>query len=438
MLGIGANGIVLRRSDGFVSIWRPPRRTGIGALIEAPEDLAGTYRLETGDVVAGATERLAVFDDTDRDLGSEFEQLDEPAALSGRPLPVSLDGKPIVTERLVSVASVNGLTGEAIFDRPSPRRRSTHERAAPDRRVLLAGSASDETGRLLDLFAPMALGYAGLVEGPHASGMTRTLQAVVRGFAQNAPDVLALVLLARARGEEITDWRRRFSEAEIVVMPSLDSGAPADFRLACAEGVLACAQRQTELGRHVLLAVDSLTAVWAAMLECEEADSQYEADQSAARTRIREWMQAAGWFAGEGLFGSGLGGSLTLLGTAWRSAVDDEEEEERESHPYLRLFEHVLDGLSWRVVLSDALAGRRLYPAIDVLECRSARADALLPPSLTETLAEARRRLSDMPPVLRHTAVMSALDAHEDPGAAAAELAALPLAPKAPRPPLPI
>ncbi len=437
MLDLARHGIVERRDDGFVSIWRPARRLGVGSLTEVPEELAAQYRLETGDVVVGETERLAVFGDEEPEPADEFEQIDEPAVLSGRPLPVSLDGKLIAVERLVSISEVNGLSGEDIHERPSPRKRSSYERAAPDRLLPLACSASDETGRLLDLFAPLAAGCAGLIHGPHASGMTRTLQTVVRGVAANAPDLLVLVLLARPRGEEITEWRRRFPAAEIVAIPSPDTGARPEHRLACAEMVLACAQRQTELGKHVLLAVDSLTAVWAAMLECEDADAQYEADQSAARRHMREWMQAAGWFAGEGLFGSGLGGSLTLIGTAWRIAMDAEAEEERELHPHLRLFEHVLDSLSWQVPLSDELAGRRLYPAVEVTRCASSREDALLPETVRQTLAEARRRLAKLTPIARHNAVMDALDAHEEAAVVANVLANLPVPPDPPKPPLP-
>ena len=43
-----------------------------------------------------------------------------------------------------------------------------------------------------------------------------------------------------------------------------------------------------ELGKHVLLAVDSLTGLWAAMLEVEEADAQLEADRAGARRTARK------------------------------------------------------------------------------------------------------------------------------------------------------
>src|SRR5207249_241932 len=96
---------------------------------------------------------------------------------------------------------------------------------------------------------------------------------------------------------------------------------------------LEAAQRQTELGRHVFIAIDSLTALWGAMLQTEEADAQREADIAQARIGIREWFQRAGSFGGEGLLGSGLGGSLTVVGTVWHDEIDVEAEEEGETHP---------------------------------------------------------------------------------------------------------
>src|SRR5256885_14441904 len=118
------------------------------------------------------------------------------------------------------------------------------------------------------------------------------------------------------------------------------------------------------------------------MLEAEEADSQHDADRSWSRQRIREWIQTAGNFSGPGLLGSGLGGSLTIVGTAWSAAVDTEAEEEGEIHPHLRLMEHILHDTGWRVRLSGMLAQERLFPAIDVLRGTSTQ-EVHLPDSAT-------------------------------------------------------
>jgi len=218
----------------------------------------------------------------------------------------------------------------------------------------------------------------GIVHGAHGSGLTRSLLAVAAGITQNDPDILIFILLLKARGEEMTDWRRRFPDAEIVVCPTLQDGASPEQTLRMADLVLACAQRQTELGRHVLMLVDSLTGIWASMLEAEGADEQSSADQAAARQRMREWVQKAGDFGGEGPLGGSLGGSLTIVGSLWNQEPDAEAEEDRELHPHLRLLEHILHETNWRIALSDELARRKLYPTIDVLLSEAANDRTLL------------------------------------------------------------
>ncbi|HSV72558.1 MAG TPA: hypothetical protein VLH79_02225 [Chthonomonadales bacterium] len=382
--GVAQNGIAQLAEDGEVVLWRPSRASGAWTRVAVGRELADRWRVATGDVVAGPKEAVA-------------------DAAPGEP-----------EERLIRIDAVNGLGEAEALERPSPRRRGPMDRSTPERLVALAAGPADATGRLLDLAAPLALGSAGLVHGPHGSGLTRTLQAVAAGVAANAPDVRVVPLLVRARGEEVTDWRRRFPCAEVIGAPVPEGGAAAAERVLACELVLAFAQRRTEVGEHVLLVVDSLTAVWSAMLEAEEADAQREADRAGARARIREWLAAAGWFGGEGFLGAGLGGSLTLVGSAWSVAVDPDAEEEGETHPDLRLLEHTMDSATWSVALSGELARARLFPAIDPCGGRSRWEDALTEPARLDRRLAARRLLAGLPEADRHVAVMAALGASDD------------------------
>src|SRR5262249_19255484 len=178
--------------------------------------------------------------------------------------------------------------------------------------------------------------------------------------------------------------------------PSPQEGATPEETLRIADLVLACAQRQTELARPVVLAIDSLTGLWGAMLEAEDATAQQQADQAGARQRIQEWGGQAGGLRGKGLLANAIGGSLTILGTVWNQEIDPEAEEDREVHPHLRLLEHLLHETSWRIALSGELAGRRLYPAIDTARCLSQREENLLPAERFEALLSARRALASL------------------------------------------
>ncbi len=416
-LGITQYGIVFRHDGGGVTICRPGRNGGTGTQILVSEELANEYNLATGDVVFGEMESIGAepvrhaSNEVREDYLAWDEQRDEPSMVGGHGVAGWIASRNFPTERLASIEKVNGLSAEEALDRPSPqRRRHASERVDPDQRVALATGPADATGRMLDFAAPFGLGYAGIIYGPHATGLTRTLRTVVAGVTKNAPDVLVVLLLLRARGEELTDWRRRFPDADVVVCPSPHDGASPEQTLQIADLTLEACLRQTELGHSVLLAVDSLTGLWGAMLEAEEADAQKEADQSRARQRLREWIQKAGNFHGEGLLGGGLGGALTLVGTLWQQEIDEEAEEDRDIHPHLRLLEHILHETSWRAPLSGMLAEGRLYPAIDTARCLSQREEKFLDRAEYESLLTARGTLARMPTLARYHALMDAFD----------------------------
>jgi transcription termination factor Rho len=431
-LGISENGIVFRPEDGPVVLVLPGKSGSLGSLVEVPDAIAEELSLSDGDVVSGTVNPL------DEDAAHEHERATdeeggqpEDVAGSGMAggIPAWLATRLTPCARLVSVERVNGLPIEEARERPSPRqKRGSYERSVTDRHIPLGTGPSDLSGRCLDLAAPFGLGYVGLIYGPHASGLTRALQSVVRGVAEHTKDVLVIVLLLRSRGEEMTDWRRRFPEAEVMVCPSGVFGAAPDQSMRVADLTLECAKRQSELGRHVLLAVDSLSGLWAAMLECEDADAQREADQAYARQRMREWLQTAGNFGGEGFLGGGLGGSITIAGTVWHQEGgregDLEAEEEGELHPHLRLLEHALHEAGWRVPLVGELADRRLFPAVDVVRAYSRNDGDLLGSDMSGLRSEAIKALARMETVPRYHALISALESHDADEAAWQALAA--------------
>jgi transcription termination factor Rho len=380
-LEIGKWGIVLRKDGGEVFVYVPGRNGVGGREIAVEVELADEFRPSTGDL------------------------------LQGWEIPQPTDDK----EPVITVASlVNGLKIEDSSDRPLPRpHRHTLERTSPTRPVLATLKPADMTARAIEFACPLGVGCAGLIYGPHASGLTRSLQTVV-SCAVRASDLIVIVLLLNARGEEVTQWRRDLPGCDILECPSTFTGASAEETVLAANLALECAQRQTELGKHVFLAVDSLTALWAAMLEVEEADAQREADRAAARQPIRDWMLKAGSFEGEGLLGSGLGGSLTIVATAWHREIDLEAEEEGESHPHLRLLEHVLNDSNWRLKLSGGLAGQRLYPAIDLERSICTCEENILGDKEAAHRSKARRSLLDLPEADRHLQLMEAIEATSD------------------------
>ena len=404
-LGINEHGIVDARDRERVTICRPHRNGGVPVDIEIPEPFLRHNRFETGDIVDGRTEPLAAAEAMNEAADPRIRD-----GGNGTGAAHHRDVREIPSERLISLASINGLPLGEAENRPSPREsRNIYERVRPGRLLRLAAGSEESTGRSMDFAAPLGMGSAGIIHGPHGSGLSRALHQVVKGVHANAPDILPIVLLLRPRGEEVTFWRRSFPGVDVVVCPSGQADATPEQALRAADLVLEAGLRQTELGRHVLLAVDSLTGLWAAMLEAEGADAQREADIAVARHRIRQWLQKAGDFSGEGFLGSGLGGSLSLVGTTWTRDFDIEAEEEGEIHPHLRLLEHLLPESNWQIALSDELAADRLFPAIDLSRCLSRDEENLVDAGMFDRLVAARRALLEIPLRKQHSTWMDAL-----------------------------
>lgn len=412
-LHILQHGIVHRADSGAVLVYHIGKLGRIESCIEVPEYLAEEHRLASGDIIEGSTTSSDINAEPDSNeperLFSDDEQLDEPLMLSGKSILRSLPTL-FPMELLTDITRINGLSAEDAEVRPNARKRKTWERTEPKAAWPLALNSNDSTGRLLDLAAAFAPGTTGMIYGAHASGLTRALRSVVAGVTQNHPEAVVIVLLFRARGEEITDWRRRFPEADIIACPSAQLGGTPEQTLLAANLALACAMRQTELEKDVLLAVDSFTGLWSAMLEVEGDDSQHGADRSPARTRMREWIQNAGCFGGEGPLGGSLGGSLSIVGTLWQTGIDLEEESEGELHPHLRLFEHILHDTTWRIPLSQKLADERLYPAIDILAANSTLESRMLSVQEQNIRADIRAALKLHPLVERHIILLNAID----------------------------
>lgn len=378
MLGVVRNGIVRVAEGGEVHILRPGKNGGRLMPIAVSQAIADRFRLATGDVVEGDTEQGG-------------------------------------TERLIAIRRINGLLLEEAEERPFAKTRRSHtERTRPDQSYALSMAAGDSTGRILDFAAPLGRGDLGAIYGPHGSGLTRTLRSVLQGVITHAPDAVVLVLAIQTRGEEITDWRRRFPDVDIVVCPTASGEMPAEEALLLPTLVLETAQRQTELGKDVVLLIDSLTALWGLLLETEEATAQREADQSQARQRILEFVRKAGCFHGETPLGGCLGGTLTVIGTVWHQEIDVEAEEDRELHPHLRLLEQVIPDLSWRVPLHPGLALQRLYPAIDVRACLSQNEASFLSGDLLDALLQARSKLPRNDPLTVYHILMDAMDQTTD------------------------
>ncbi|MEO6873379.1 MAG: transcription termination factor Rho [Opitutaceae bacterium] len=112
------------------------------------------------------------------------------------------------------------------------------------------------TTRAVDLFCPIGKGTRGLVVAPPRTGKTTLLRDMALGVLENNPECHVMILLVDERPEEVTDFKRSVTAAEIWAS-SNDEQIENHIRIAdlCIER----ARRLVEVGRDVVLFVDSIT-----------------------------------------------------------------------------------------------------------------------------------------------------------------------------------
>ena len=279
------------------------------------------------------------------------------------------------------VATVNGLPAAQLDGRPEftslgavhPNRPLTLEtpRASSQRTA--------DTQRVVDLICPFGFGQRALIVSPPKAGKTMMLQAIAEAVAENHPDASLLVLLVDERPEEVTemiDWGRGE-----VVASSFD--LPHERHVAVAEMVFDHARRQVELGRDVVIVLDSLTRL---------ARSHNTSGRGSGRT-MSGGLDANALARPKSMFGAAravpTGGSLTVIATALvetESRMDD------------IIFEEFKGTGNAELRLTRDLADRRIYPAVDIAASGTRREELLADPKTIEAKQKLRRALVELPP----------------------------------------
>ena len=121
----------------------------------------------------------------------------------------------------------------------------------PDQRMQMEiedPSRKDQSGRVIDIVAPIGKGQRALIVAPPRTGKTVLLQNIAHSIEENHPECYVLVLLIDERPEEVTDMQR--SVKGEVVSSTFDE--PATRHVQVAEMVIQKAKRLTENGKDVV------------------------------------------------------------------------------------------------------------------------------------------------------------------------------------------
>jgi transcription termination factor Rho len=233
--------------------------------------------------------------------------------------------------------------------------------------------------RVVDLVCPLGFGQRALIVSPPKAGKTVMLQAVAEGVALNHPGATLIVLLVDERPEEVSemvDWGRGE-----VVASSFD--LPHKRHVAVAEMVFEHARRQVELGKDVVIVLDSLTRL---------ARSHNVTGASSRRT-LSGGLDANALAQPKAMFGAARavpdGGSLTVIATALvetESRMDDV------------IFEEFKGTGNAELRLARELSERRIYPAVDIAASGTRREELLADAATVDARQKLRRGLSGLPP----------------------------------------
>jgi transcription termination factor Rho len=277
---------------------------------------------------------------------------------------------------LADVTTVNGLSpGEARarrhFDDLTP--------IYPNERFRLEDGDPSPAARIIDLVSPIGKGQRGLIVAPPKAGKTTVLKTIAHAIGAAYPDAHLMLVLVGERPEEVTDLRR--SVRGEVISSTFDQ-SPADHVLA-AELAIERAKRLAELGRDVVVMLDSLTRLGRAYNLAAPASSRTLSGGVAASALQppRQFLGAARCLE--------EGGSLTILSTA---LVDTGSQLDNV------LFEEFKGTGNMELRLRRDLAEKRLFPAIDPVPSGTRREDLLLDPAEHAAVISLRRALAALDP----------------------------------------
>ncbi|MGW3465415.1 transcription termination factor Rho [Streptomyces olivaceoviridis] len=272
---------------------------------------------------------------------------------------------------LTEVARVNGRAPGEPGSRPHFRDLTPLH---PHRRIRLEHPASGLAGRVTDLLAPVGKGQRGLIVAPPKTGKTVLLQQFAAAVAGNHPECRLMVLLLDERPEEVTEMRR--SVRGEVYASTFDR--PAKEHIALADLVVERAKRLVEAGEDVVVLLDSLTRL------CRAHNN---ASAAGGRT-LSGGVDAGALLGPKRFFGAARqteeGGSLTILATV---LVDTGSRADG------YFFEELKSTGNMELRLDRELAGRRLFPAVDIDGSGTRREELLLTPGELTAVHGLRRVL---------------------------------------------
>ena len=274
---------------------------------------------------------------------------------------------------LLKIEAVNGVGVDRL------RQRVNFEDGIPvfptDRFKLETGE-DDVSTRVFDLVCPIGKGQRGLIVAPPKAGKTVLLKQLANAITRNHPEVLMLILLIDERPEEVTDMMRSV-DAEVVAS-TFDEHINNHIKVS--ELLLEKAKRHVELGRDVVILLDSITRLARA----------YNISMPSAGQTLSGGVNPFALYKPKKFLGAARkiehGGSLTVIATALIDTGSKMDEV---------IFEEFKGTGNMELHLDRKLFNKRIFPCIDVKMSGTRKEELLMDPEDLKKVIILRRAFED-------------------------------------------
>ena len=265
------------------------------------------------------------------------------------------ENRPMSVQEIISVNEddPNKALNRPIFENLVP--------VYPDERykLELATSKKDFAIRAIDLVAPIGKGQRAMIVSPPKAGKTTLLKKIANSISANYPNSHLMVLLVDERPEEVTDMKRSIKGE--VIFSTFDEMP--EHHTKASEMVLERAKRLVELGKDVVILMDSLTRLARA----------YNLVITPTGKTLSGGIDPGSLYLPKKFFGAARnienGGSLTIIATALvdtGSRMDDV------------IYEEFKGTGNMEIHLDRKLSEKRIFPAIDLARSGTRREEMLL------------------------------------------------------------
>jgi transcription termination factor Rho len=301
-------------------------------------------------------------------------ELRDGSEIKGQAVPSRKQGR---GNQLHEVTTVNGLDPEQARNVKSFKLLTSVD---PEPKFNLQTDDNDVCLRVIDLISPIGRGQRALIVAPPRTGKTILLQKIANAIVRNHPEVHLMMVLIDERPEEVTDMKRNIKGE--VISSSSDSYSRGHVQVA--EMVLERARRLVEVGKDVVMFLDSLTRLGRA----------YNLETGNSGRTLSGGLDARTMEKPRELFGSARnaeeGGSLTIVATA---LIDTGSRMDQV------IFEEFKGTGNMELVLSRQLADRRIFPAIDINPSGTRREERLRDAEELKAVWMLRRVLNQLKPL---------------------------------------